>query len=138
MFEIKRPNVYKVLFHPIINFQCEMATADQTDLTATVHTEVSVKNESAEGSHSVHLLAEQTTDVCTSTEEERRRTFSSVFKRCIPNRSTLGGRLLYMLLLVTLIILLELTPINEYAIVKQIKRDLEALLGNSTLASDEQ
>jgi hypothetical protein len=115
-----------------------MAT-DLTDLTATttVHTEVSVKDDSTEGAHSVHLLAEQTTGVRTSSSEEQSLTLASVFKRCSPDRNTLRGRLLYMLILVALIILLELIPINEYAIVKQIKQDLQSLLGNSTRGRDE-
>jgi hypothetical protein len=129
-----------VLSQPLFKIHYEMAT-DETDLTTTtVHTEVSVKADSVEGAHCVHLLAEQTTtDVRTSPKEQQNHlSLSSVFKRCSPDRNTLRGRLLYMLLLVALIIILELIPINEYALVKQIKQDLQSLLGNSTLTSNEQ
>jgi hypothetical protein len=104
---------------------------DKTDLTTAVHTEISIRNDDdAVGTHSVHLLAEQTTSDNSSPEQIP--PWTSMLKRCIPDRNTLSGRLLYTLLLIALIVLLETIPISDYAIVKSIKQDIQLLLGNST------
>lgn len=103
---------------------------DETDLTADVHTKISLNdNELKEFTQSDSLLTEQVT-VQTSTQEH----YSNLFQWCLSFRNSTTDRLLLTLVLIVIIVVLEVIPISDYTVVKSIKRDVQMLLlGNSSL-----